>query len=631
MRINSNIPSLNAQRYLRQTSQAISRALERLSSGKRINSAKDDAAGLGIAERLESDVRGLAEAARGMNLSLSGLQSASGVISSQIELVQRMRELAVQSANGTLTATDRAHLNQEFETLYAEYNRLVSTHSFNGMNWLDGSIDELSLQAGAQKGNQIDLSLSSVDDDDVFTRLVGTGVYTRTQTLTNKIFTNEVFLRDFNNDGVSDLFSSDGGNTFSYWYGNGDGTFSSLATALRGGSAGGRGLVDFGDINGDGFEDIVSADFNGNVYVTENQNGVGFSISTVAFNSLFNVGVELFDIDNDGDLDLGLLGWGDLKIYLNDGEGVFVQHQQIVDADYGVTNFLNMTGGYQNTTTGDFNGDGFEDFVAYNSTAGSTFGIYFGQADGTLGSTPTEIARTGNSFSAADIDGDGIDEIVEAATVSTLRVHKWNGTGFTSTTNANWTMSSTHDLADVNGDGYVDIVGANYSSTSNLMYLLGNSSGTFSLGTTQPQAAALGAVALGDMNEDGVADLLTTISGPSGNVYLQGAVAQSATDELDISSLSSAQNVLKVLDNAMNHLLSAQANYGAMMNQLDYATTLASRQREDLSNARSQLEDADYAEEAGELIRLQILQTAQVAVTAQANLNLQNVLMLLRY
>ena len=155
MVINSNIQSLNAQRNLSISQNDMKTAMERLTSGKRINSAKDDAAGLAISNKLTSQVRGLDQAIRNANDGMSLIQTAEGALEESTNILQRMRELSIQSANGTFSSGNRTTLNAEVTQLKAELDRISSTTSFNGQNILDGSMRTLSLQVGAQSNQTI--------------------------------------------------------------------------------------------------------------------------------------------------------------------------------------------------------------------------------------------------------------------------------------------------------------------------------------------------------------------------------------------------------------------------------------------------------------------------------------------
>ncbi len=156
--INSNIASLNAQRNLNTSQNSLNTSLTRLSSGLRINSAKDDAAGLAISERMTSQIRGLNQAVRNANDGISLSQTAEGAMSEIGNNLQRIRELAVQSANATNSASDRASLQAEAAQLTAEITRVASQTQFNGTNLLDGSFLNQSFQVGANANQTINIS-----------------------------------------------------------------------------------------------------------------------------------------------------------------------------------------------------------------------------------------------------------------------------------------------------------------------------------------------------------------------------------------------------------------------------------------------------------------------------------------
>jgi flagellin len=156
--INTNIASLNAQRNLNTSQGQANQALERLSSGLRINSAKDDAAGLAISTRFQAQISGLNMAQRNANDGISLAQTAEGALDEVTNNLQRIRELAVQSANATNSTSDRQALNQEVQQRVAEINRIASQTSFNGLKVLDGTFGEQTFQVGANAGETIGVS-----------------------------------------------------------------------------------------------------------------------------------------------------------------------------------------------------------------------------------------------------------------------------------------------------------------------------------------------------------------------------------------------------------------------------------------------------------------------------------------
>ena len=173
--INTNIMSLNAQRNLSATQSALATSVQRLSTGLRVNSAKDDAAGLAIAERMNTQVRGMNVAIRNANDAISLSQTAEGTLSKINDMGQRMRELAVQAANATNNDSDRASLNQEYQALAEEIKRNLAGASFNGTKLFAGAA-ALTFQVGANAAttDQITITTENLVGDNKLTAVIGT-------------------------------------------------------------------------------------------------------------------------------------------------------------------------------------------------------------------------------------------------------------------------------------------------------------------------------------------------------------------------------------------------------------------------------------------------------------------------
>ena len=174
--INTNLMSLNAQRNLSTTQSALATSVQRLSTGLRVNSAKDDAAGLAIAERMNTQVRGMNVAVRNANDAISLAQTAEGALSKINDMGQRMRELAVQSANATNNETDRASLDAEFQALSAEIKRNLEGTSFNGTK-LFAALATMTFQVGANNAttDQIAVVTTNLTTDTTMTGILGSG------------------------------------------------------------------------------------------------------------------------------------------------------------------------------------------------------------------------------------------------------------------------------------------------------------------------------------------------------------------------------------------------------------------------------------------------------------------------
>ncbi len=165
--VNTNVSAMVANRHLNSATQLLNQSLERLSSGSKINSAKDDAAGLQISNRLETQMRGLDVAVRNANDGISIMQTAEGAMQETTHLLQRMRDLSLQSSNGSNSKAERTALQEELMALNDELNRIAETTSFGGRKLLNGSFGQASFQIGASSGEAVQLSLNNMRSDSI--------------------------------------------------------------------------------------------------------------------------------------------------------------------------------------------------------------------------------------------------------------------------------------------------------------------------------------------------------------------------------------------------------------------------------------------------------------------------------
>ncbi len=163
--VNTNIPSLNTQRNLNSSSNSLATSMQRLSTGSRINSAKDDAAGLQIANRLTSQINGLGVAVRNANDGISLAQTAEGALQQSTNILQRMRDLSLQSANGSNSESERSALNSEVTQLTKELDRISNTTTFGGRKLLDGSFGTTSFQVGSAANEMISIGIAEMSSD----------------------------------------------------------------------------------------------------------------------------------------------------------------------------------------------------------------------------------------------------------------------------------------------------------------------------------------------------------------------------------------------------------------------------------------------------------------------------------
>jgi flagellin len=178
MSINTNVLSLTTQRNLGANQSSLSTSMQRLSSGLRVNTSKDDAAGLAIASRMETQVRGMNVAARNASDAISLVQTAEGAIGKVSDMLQRMRELAVQAANATNNTGDRGNLDSEFQQLSAEVTRTIANTRFNGSAILAGDAGTSSYQVGANSTDQVAVVTTQLNNASQITNVTGGGITT---------------------------------------------------------------------------------------------------------------------------------------------------------------------------------------------------------------------------------------------------------------------------------------------------------------------------------------------------------------------------------------------------------------------------------------------------------------------
>jgi len=321
--IGNNIVTLRVQRSLAESANQLVRTYERLSTGLRINRASDDAAGLAISSTLSAQSRIYGQAIRNLNDGISALNIEEGAVHQMTGILQRLRELAVQAANGVFSRLRRLSLDAEAYALTSGYNRLVGSTAFNGMNILDGTLNELHLQAGSRIDESILFGIGGA-----LARTVGNGAFNAQKSFSDFI-DGGIRAGDLDGDGDIDLVGihTDGPAKQACWLkNNGDGTFAAPPA-----------------IGGVNAKDIELADFNG-----------------------------------DGTLDVMVVGARkEITFFVNDGTGQFTETTIKYDMFSGAT--------YKQASSADFNNDGYLYLLAVRDLNGARknkFDIYLGDGSG---------------------------------------------------------------------------------------------------------------------------------------------------------------------------------------------------------------------------------------------------------
>lgn len=580
--INSNIQSLNSQRQLVKSGMEMDQAMERLSSGKKINTAADDAAGLAISNRQTSQIRGLDRAVANANDGISLIQTAEGALDETTNILQRMRELSIQSANGIYTDADRATLDAEVQQLKAEIDRIAETTSFNGQNILDGSQGTLSLQVGAEANQTIDVDIAGFDTGSIGSGngadIVGTNI------------TTAMFGIDGNGASAGGLVQI-----------NGQDIGSLTAHGLTQVSTGGlQGALD--SINGN----VSGVEVDAFVELTASADGTGIirSDSYLEFAVTMKDGTaQTFRVTDTGSME-------ELATAIKDVSGGVLSAK--VDSD----------GRLQVNTD-----EAARIEINEGGTAGAAVAAGFTAATDefarlTLTDTEGEKAITINftaTSASADLQGLGLQERLTAGDVQAV-------------TSANGTALAEGDLV-LNG---VTIGAATGTAIADQVLAINAKSaetGVVASLATTVSGTASGAIALNSVNgtEITIEHKDAAAAAKTGLIDTNNADSVGKTvDNIDISTAAGAQDAIDVIDGALETINNTRADLGAVNNRLDFTVSNLMNVSENTSAARSRIMDADFAAETAALSRAQVLQQASSAMLAQANAAPQQVLSLLR-
>lgn len=625
MRI-GELNSLGMVNRLQTTNRAIARSLERLSAGRRVNSAQDDPVAYAVSVDLDSQVRGLRQATLGINSFKFALENADSTLGTQFEIIQRMREIALQASNGTLSSTDRAQLNEELGQLLEEFERLASEVRFNDIHLLDGSSDTLSLQLSGLAGDSLDVELVSSRGREIFREIVGNGTFKTAQaTVVGTPLSLRPTLGDFDGDGNLDLvqFSN---SDIGVYLGNGEGDFSDEIYSASNVFMPYETAVSF-DINGDNLDDLiaVSSDQGLAVFLSEGDGTFG---SAQTFNTFAGAIVGSFidsaDMNGDGRQDVVFRSGSFLTIMTNDGSGAFSFATTLASNSSGIVELA------------DFDGDGRIDVVTGDS--GSTR-LHRNLGNGGFSVSTLSTITDVLDYSSGDVDGDGDIDLVGIDNVvgDYARIFINNGAGSFSLSSTAYLGTQTGDyegisLIDLNDDRALDIV-SNARGAAEISVLLGRGNGSFEPVKTYSSGDEFGdtrLVAAGDFNNDGAADLAVALrSQQNFGILIQNTEDTLSLDEVSVLTQAHAKELLNLLDSAGQNLLDRRSELAAVHNRLDFTLAHNLLMSENLEEARVKSVDVDIVEETAELVRQQILQQAQIATLAQANLSMQIILKLL--
>ncbi len=557
--VNTNVASLNTQKNLNRASEALSTTMQRLSSGLKINSAKDDAAGLQISNRLTSQINGLNVAVKNANDGISIAQTAEGAMQESTNLLQRMRELALQSANGSNSDEDRASLQQEFNALSGELTRIANTTTFGGRNLLDGSFGTTSFQIGANANQTVSFSLSSVAAKDLkgtYSNASTTGAATD---LSASVVGNVVNVDTTTTTGASPAVA---------------GTITDLAIAS------GSTSVTLG---------TTAVDLTGVTDDASMLTALQAAATTAGYTVVAGTNTGEYTISSTGLVSVSIDGGA----ATTDGSDAVAGTTTTTSAPIDGTSVIGSAGSFtvngQSVTFADT--DDVDTILAAIDTA--TGGDVTGAVDANGRITLT--SANGESIELADTQGGSLASLGLSAgtTEATLQ------------SDTSVTLNGTEIKLRKGSD--MDSIVTTINTASTGVTASKNDDGTLTLSSEDDFTVADGASGTG----------LAALGLTAGS---NAAVTQETTvSNLDISTVDGSQTAIQVLDGAMQQIDSERAKLGAVQNRFDSTVSNLQNIAENASSARSRVQDVDFASETAELAKQQTLQQASTAILAQAN------------
>lgn len=583
--IGTNVASINAQRQLMNSGNALDRATERLSSGNRINSAKDDAAGLAIGNRMTSQVRGLDRAISNANDGVSMIQTAEGALQETTNILQRMRELSVQSANGIYNNADRSTLNAEVQQLKQELNRIAETTSFNGRALLDGSLGTTSLQVGALANQTLDVTIGSFN-----TRSLGgssgdiVGAATENgladlQALTAADANTTLYVNDV---ALSDLSAED-----------------TLNKALASINA---------DLDGKGA--VASA------VVSSTAEGTGDGVLIAGTDFLT---ITVVDGDNQD------------QVYEITGTSNLAELAQKINDTTAITATVNEVGklvlsgeNLTSITVSDGNGTEALDAAGFDGTeTDQNFRLVLTDTSGTGSGVKVEagddVAASAGMITILDnlgIDATDNNGNLQGATVAAQALEKGdliiNGIAIDEVdAGADPAEQLTNLIEEIN----------KVSAQTGVVAFAGEQTSALGLRSTNGEAISI---------QYGANATAADVFSATGLQERNAAGSTGSVSSINVATQAGAQKAISIIDKAIDQVSSTRAELGAVNNRLDFTVSNLANISEKTSAARSRINDADFAQETANLSRSQVLQQAATAMLAQSNARPQQVLSLLQ-
>lgn len=632
--INTNLNSLNVQNNLSKSQSSLQTSLTRLSSGLRINGASDDAAGLSISDRMTSQVRGFTQAARNANDAISLAQTAEGSLAAVGNNLQRIRELALQSANSTNSASDRKALNQEAQQLLAEVQRVATTTQFNGLNLLDGSFSSAQFQVGANANQTISVSVAGAT-----TSILGSFGGKASASVNSTLNGSAAAAWDTSNT-ISINGVSVGASVAAPGITSGSaaakatainaktaqtGVSATATTSLTGAAPTGSQALASGDL-------VINGVQVGPIAAATTNVGQGANAAS-AINAISNqTGVTASYSTTTGALSLTAADGRDIK--LGAGNTADAATVAKIQNATGLTTTSQGTGVAATPATA---GAASVDFGAAGIVGGTNVvvnGVTFNFVQGAgvmvnSSSAPNTVTVTGDFTTLGETDTEAAAVFDAAFTYAKSNAN--TSTALAPLTNTvaaagvvNLTDSRVGLAATVGRTVSTTVVGAAANAAA-----VAGSDGVLASGAgSNPAFAITGGTLTLSSSENFTLIGTGTGMASAGLTSYQPALTTLST--VDISTVDGSNSAISILDAAIAQVDTQRASLGASQNRFSATIDNLNTSAQNLTAARSRILDADFAAETANLSRGQVLQQAGVAILSQANSLPQQVLSLLR-
>lgn len=569
--VNTNITSLGVQKNLTRASDALGTSMSRLSSGLKINSAKDDAAGLQIANRLTSQIKGLSVAVKNANDGISIAQTAEGAMQESTSILQRMRELSLQSANGSNSDDDRTSLQQEFTALSGELTRIANTTTFGGRNILDGSFQNIGFQIGASANETISFGMSDISA----TGLKGSYSEATVEGKAMSGLTANALGTKLTSNSTAAIATAP--------------TSAALASTGAGVAAGGAGTFKIGDSTVTIAAGDKGAAIAANIQTAMRAATGGDATATATWSD--TEGLKLSSTK---------------EFTIETGAGL---------AATGLTAGTFSAGGSARGT------DTLEKAGAI-SVNGSSVSW---EADDTIDSVLTQITAATGVENAEIIDGrisitskDGEDvKLTNTDSGSLSQLGLSAGTSEAKTTADTSITLNGVEVKFAAGSTAQNIVSSINSASTGVTASL-TDDGKLSLFSDKDITVA-----------DGSAGTGLAALGLTGKTGATATTMETTVSNLSVLTAGDSQKAIQALDAAIAQVDSQRAQLGAVQNRFDTTVANLNSISENSTAARSRVQDADFASETAELTKQQTLQQASTAILSQANQLPSSVLKLL--